>query len=82
MRKVLLISTLALILGLSFLAPATLVAQDDATTTGTYGTTTDDNDTDWGWIGLLGLAGLLGLKRREPVAYRDTTGARTTTARP
>ena len=29
----------------------------------------NDNDRDWGWVGLLGLAGLLGLRRRntEPV---------------
>ncbi|SEA54248.1 LPXTG-motif cell wall anchor domain-containing protein/MYXO-CTERM domain-containing protein [Thalassobacillus cyri] len=27
--------------------------------------TADDNDTNWSWIGLLGLAGLLGLRRRE-----------------
>ena len=25
----------------------------------------DDDDMDWGWIGLLGLAGLLGLRRKE-----------------
>ncbi|AGK53657.1 WGxxGxxG family protein [Bacillus sp. 1NLA3E] len=25
----------------------------------------DDDDTDWGWIGLLGLAGLLGLRRKD-----------------
>jgi MYXO-CTERM domain-containing protein len=25
----------------------------------------DDNDRDWGWIGLVGLAGLLGLRRRN-----------------
>lgn len=37
----------------------------------------DDNDTDWGWIGLLGLAGLLGLRRREPSThYGDTTARR------
>jgi MYXO-CTERM domain-containing protein len=24
-----------------------------------------DDDTDWGWVGLLGLAGLLGLRRRN-----------------
>lgn len=37
----------------------------------------DDNDTDWGWIGLLGLAGLLGLRRREPTThYGDTTTRR------
>jgi MYXO-CTERM domain-containing protein len=29
----------------------------------------NDRDRDWGWVGLLGLAGLLGLRRRntEPV---------------
>lgn len=32
----------------------------------------NNNDTDWGWIGLLGLAGLLGLRRREPDRI-DTT---------
>ncbi|MBU5347536.1 MULTISPECIES: WGxxGxxG family protein [Paenibacillus] len=26
----------------------------------------NDNDTDWGWLGLLGLAGLVGLRRRNP----------------
>lgn len=28
-------------------------------------TETEDDGTDWGWIGLLGLAGLLGLRRRD-----------------
>jgi MYXO-CTERM domain-containing protein len=28
-------------------------------------TDNNDNDTDWGWIGLVGLAGLLGLRRRN-----------------
>ncbi|KQO04619.1 WGxxGxxG family protein [Paenibacillus sp. Leaf72] len=27
--------------------------------------TTDDNDFDWGWLGLLGLAGLFGLRSRD-----------------
>jgi MYXO-CTERM domain-containing protein len=27
----------------------------------------DEGGTDWGWIGLLGLAGLLGLRRRRDV---------------
>lgn len=40
--------------------------------------TDDDDDTDWGWIGLLGLAGLLGLRRREP----DHRHVDTTTRRP
>jgi MYXO-CTERM domain-containing protein len=30
-----------------------------------YRTTAADNDTDWGWIGLLGLAGLFGLRGRN-----------------
>jgi MYXO-CTERM domain-containing protein len=51
---------------------------DTGTGTGTgttYDDTRDDNDTDWGWLGLLGLAGLMGLKRREPVVHRDTRPA-------
>ena len=28
-------------------------------------TRSNDNDMDYGWIGLLGLAGLLGLKKRD-----------------
>lgn len=27
---------------------------------------TNDNDIDWGWLGLIGLAGLAGLRRRTP----------------
>jgi MYXO-CTERM domain-containing protein len=30
-----------------------------------------DDDTDWGWVGLLGLAGLLGLRRRDRVVHHD-----------
>lgn len=26
----------------------------------------DDNDMDWGWLGLLGLVGLAGLRRKNP----------------
>ncbi|MEB3281846.1 MAG: WGxxGxxG family protein [Lyngbya sp.] len=43
----------------------------------------DDNDFDWGWLGLIGLAGLAGLRGRkhdETVRYREpdvtTTGTR------
>ncbi|KIL48225.1 WGxxGxxG family protein [Jeotgalibacillus soli] len=28
-------------------------------------TDANDDDTDWGWIGLIGLAGLLGLRRKD-----------------
>ena len=38
-----------------------------------------DRDFDWGWLGLLGLSGLLGLiprKREENVRYTTTTGDR------
>jgi MYXO-CTERM domain-containing protein len=37
----------------------------------------NDNDSDWGWLGLLGLIGLAGLarKRQEPARYRDPSDA-------
>jgi MYXO-CTERM domain-containing protein len=38
-----------------------------------------DRGFDWGWLGLLGLAGLFGLKRRPDTDHY--TGARTTTTR-
>jgi MYXO-CTERM domain-containing protein len=44
------------------------VAQQSTSDSSAQGTTQSsarDNDTDWGWVGLLGLAGLLGLKRKE-----------------
>jgi hypothetical protein len=38
-----------------------------------------DDNMDWGWIGLLGLAGLLGLKRRGHDEVRDRVTMGTTT---
>ncbi len=62
--------------------PFTLSAQAQNTDTGTYNnrsgsvqTANNDNDFDWGWLGLLGLAGLAGLipkKRQETVHYSNT----------
>ena len=53
-------------LALALLAAAPVLAQE---TTETAPVTTEDNGTDWGWIGLLGLIGLAGLRGRQ----RDTT---------
>lgn len=73
--------------------PLTLSAQAQTTTepgvnTAPRTTTYDDrndNDFDWGWLGLLGLAGLAGLagKKRdnEPTAYRDPNAPGATTYR-
>lgn len=66
---------LALLLALFLGLPAYVQAQDDTATAPTYGTEVEDDDTDFGWLGLLGLAGLLGLRRREPVVHRDTRTA-------
>ena len=40
-------------------------------------TDNDDDDFDWGWLGLLGLLGLGGLMRREPqhTTHRATVGS-------
>lgn len=68
---------LALLLALFLGMPAFVQAQDDTTTTAApaYGTEVEDDDMDFGWLGLLGLAGLMGLRRREPVHTRDTRTA-------
>ena len=65
---------------------------DNTTTTTTDGTNqgvsnadyNNDNDFDWGWLGLLGLAGLAGLagrKRHDEVRYRDPDEVGSTTYR-
>ena len=51
---------------LALLAAGPVLAQETAETTPV---TTEDNGTDWGWIGLLGLIGLASLRGRQ----RDTT---------
>jgi hypothetical protein len=53
--------------------PATPPATTEQTTTDTAVQATQDDDTDFGWIGLLGLIGLAGLmRRREPVVTTRT----------
>jgi hypothetical protein len=87
MRRTLKMTSLALLLTLGM--SASLHAQTDAGGTGGTGgtgasgygdTARGDNDTDWGWIGLLGLGGLLGLRRRE-VPHRDATRTTATQTR-
>lgn len=80
MRKTLTLMALisALVLGASHVQAQTGgTGANDATTYSDTGTR--DNDRDWGWIGLLGLGGLLGLRRRE--VPRDTRTTSTAQAR-
>jgi MYXO-CTERM domain-containing protein len=51
-------------------SPSPQVQQSRPGTASTETPRTTDRDMDWGWLGLLGLAGLLGLRRRE--VHRDT----------
>ena len=67
----------ALAIGASCAMPA-MAQSTTADTSANNATTTmpatervEDNDRDFGWIGLLGLAGLLGL-RRKPEEQRNT----------
>jgi MYXO-CTERM domain-containing protein len=76
MRKLLAPMTLALLLLFGLGTVAT--AQTNQDTGAGYGDTNRDNDHDWGWVGLLGLGGLLGLRRRE--VPRDMRSTTTTTA--
>ncbi|MHB1225056.1 MAG: WGxxGxxG family protein [Gemmatimonadaceae bacterium] len=52
---------------------ATAQVAGEVGTTQPMTTTDTDDDMDWGWLGLLGLAGLLGLRRRDHVHPVDTT---------
>ena len=81
------------LLALPAVAQTTQPAPDQPTTTEqtTTGQTTDtavqatrddDDDMDWGWIGLLGLIGLAGLmKRRDPIVTTRTNTVGTDTTR-
>ena len=50
--------------------PSQVAAQDQGTSPADRH---DDNGFDKGWLGLIGLAGLLGLKRRDDVRDRDVS---------
>lgn len=87
--KVIGASVIAASVAVSFNLPASAQTEtaprttDTTTRQETYNTTQND-DFDWGWLGLLGLGGLAGLagrKRTETVTYRDPNDVRSTTYR-
>ena len=94
MKTKLLLAALPLLLTWPALAQTTQPAPDQPSTTEqttTAQTTTDtaapatrddDDDMDWGWIGLLGLIGLAGLMgRRTPVVTSRTSPIESNTTR-
>ncbi|ARV61790.1 hypothetical protein BZZ01_27020 [Nostocales cyanobacterium HT-58-2] len=77
-------------MALPFTLPASAQTTPAPGTTAAPGTTTDtrtynDNNFDWGWLGLLGLIGLAGLAGRkrpdEPTRYRDPNAVSSTSYR-
>ena len=70
--------TSAMVAGALVFAPSSARTQTtDSTATTTY-TTDHDRGFDWGWLGLLGLLGLIPRKRKETVVEtRTTTGSGT-----
>ena len=64
----------ALVLASALALPAMTYAQANPSTDGQSMVTEVDRDNDngnWGWLGLLGLAGLFGLKRNDREKERD-----------
>jgi hypothetical protein len=63
--------------------PTTTEQTTTEQTTDTAVQARDEDDMDWGWIGLLGLIGLAGLMgRREPVVTTRTSPVGTDPTRP
>jgi hypothetical protein len=57
--------------------PGATGAGDAGMTTAQTDARRDDDNKDWGWIGLVGLAGLFGLRRRDREhVHVDTTTTR------
>ena len=71
-----LLATSSLAASLALMAPAQASAQTTGDTTLRATTTepiqTEDNDRDWGWLGLLGLLGLAGLRKRPAPVVHET----------
>lgn len=60
----------------ALILPVMASAQDNSTTATTTTTVREDRGFDWGWLGLLGLAGLLGRNRQPEVRQTTTTTTR------
>ena len=71
--------SIAAIAGAMLFTPMSTRAQTADSTRATYADTDNDHGFNWGWLGLLGLLGLIPRKRKDTVVTETRPGGTTGT---